>query len=331
MSYFSVLSAYSRIAYQVYFLNNFYTKRLFNALKKETHLQTDSLTVKQKERIFYYTSQCFIVASWTSTLRGTKLSREEKKSVIALGALTPLIDDLTDDHKMKSEEIIASLSLKRENNSKVQALAKYLFQYLYRKHGETFLAQFQLVLAAQEASLQQSEKKALSSSLLKEITYNKGAKSILLYRGILENPVNEKEKEAFEVLGYATQLVNDQFDIYKDYKNQVQSPYTNSKNLKTNYEEYLEVINQVVEKFRLLPYPKKNKERCILEISTILSRGLVCINQLLSLKESTLDTFKLESYSRKELVCDMEKPKNVLQSILYSKWIFQLMRDTRKG
>ena len=318
MRLFRILSAYLTIGYQVYGKNKKLSNRLFNDLERELKLGANALSEEDKKRMFYYTIQCSIVASWASRLRGSKLNDKEILSVVQLGALTPLIDDLTDDFKMDSQAIFNSLERPLNGDSIHKKVAQYLYSQLAKRHGKSFVEQFRKVLKAQDASLRQLVKDPLSREEIIRITKDKGAMSILLYRGIIDSTLKEGEKEAFMSMGYATQLINDQFDVYKDYKNGVQSTYTIAKTLAEEEQEFLRQIDDLIARFKGLDYPPKNIQKCLLEISCILARGMVCLDQLKSLEKKSRGVFKIDTYSRKDLICDMEKPENIVKSIQYS-------------
>ena len=318
MKYLYVLNTYLCLAYKVYWLNNQYANRLIRELKLTLELKENSLSKDLIKRIKYYTSQCYIAASWACALRGKGLSKEEKTSIISLGAITPILDDLTDTFNLTSREILNFLE---KENGKVQnefLIANYLYNKLKDIHNEYFEEIFKKVLLSQDASIQQLEERRLNKNKLKEITRNKGAMSILLYRIILSNSLMPREQDALMTLGYATQLINDMFDINKDHKNELQTLYTNSRDLNENYNEYLQIINKIVSQYLSLDFEKKNIKKCLMQISTILGRGMVCINQLLLLQNKSKGKFEIEKFTEKQLICDMEKPSNIIRSAIYS-------------
>lgn len=78
---------------------------------------------------------------------------------------------------------------------------------------------------------------------------------------------------------------------------------------------YVELINEMCVKFLALAYPFKNIRQTQLKIFVILSRGMVCIDQLIACQKSTDNIFLLERYNRVDLICDMEKVVNIKKSI----------------
>jgi hypothetical protein len=70
------------------------------------------------------------------------------------------------------------------------------------------------------------------------------------------------------------------FDIYKDHVNKQQTSFTNSEDIKMNWQEYQSTLSQLIAQFNSLGYNKKNIEKCLTEISSITSRGMVCFKSI---------------------------------------------------
>ena len=49
----------------------------------------------------------------------------------------------------------------------------------------------------------------------------------------------------------------------------------------------------------------------------IICRGNVCLDMLQKKEELTNNAFAIDKYKRKDLICDMEKPVNILKTINY--------------
>ena len=64
---------------------------------------------------------------------------------------------------------------------------------------------------------------------------------------------------------------------------------------------------------------QKNRIQNFLQSTSLaLSRVLVCLDQFEKLQSSTGNQFLIEKYSRQQMICDMQKPKNQLKAINYS-------------
>jgi len=318
MKYLYLLNTYIHLFFKVTFLSKRYTRQLLKELKQNLGADNVLFSKKKTERIRSYIIQMILLSSWTCVLRGQKLKKEEKLKTIYLGAFIPLFDDLTDDLKLTSSEIFAAFNKEDLTTNRDVLIAKYLFGRLMENHGPNFKQIFFVALKAQDQSLQQLEKKQLDDDELKKITKEKGGNSTLLHRLLLNDSLKPGEADAIIQLGYAFQQVNDMFDVYKDHKNEQQTLFTNSKNIKVNDDLYQTTIQEVTSRFLTLDYKKENIKKCLIQISTILGRGQVCIDQLKALQEKSGGTFEIETFKREQLICDMEKLSNVFKSFNYS-------------
>ena len=316
--YIYILHIYISMAYKVYWLNMKHTNKLIKELNQVLKKTGGSLNKAQIKRIKFYTDLNCITNSWFCTLRGQKTIAEEEMYAIYLGAITPLLDDLTDSLKLTSVEIMEKLNSSDDTTSDEMVLARYIYAQLTNNRNEDFYNAVEEALVAQDTSLKQLEKDKLNDKELKNITYVKGCTSTLLYRIILCNQLKSGEKEAIYSLGYLLQLTNDMFDVYKDYHKKQQTLYTNSTDLIQLYHEYKTTLDKMILQFMYLDYDYKNIKKCLCEISTITSRGMVCSDQLLLCQKKTNGIFKIGQYTRKQLKCDMEKLSNIIKSINYS-------------
>ncbi|TAG08610.1 MAG: hypothetical protein EAZ35_09755 [Sphingobacteriia bacterium] len=317
MKYILILKAYLFIALKVYWLNKKYTNSLFKELDQILKIEMYSLSKELKKRIFSYTAISCIYASWICALRGKGLTQKEKKNLIYLGAITPILDDLTDSLRITSAEILHLLKNKNESEQHEIIIAKYLYKQLQNIQNEDFNSIFEEALISQDASILQLEERFLNENELREITCNKGGVWALLYRAVLDNPLKLDEKDVLITLGYALQQTNDMFDIYKDNINKQQTSFTNSKDINKNHLAYESTLKKIISQLKILDYNKKDIEKCLIEISTITSRGMVFLNQLILLQGNSSD-FNITKFTRKQLVCDMEKIYNIRKSIFFS-------------
>jgi hypothetical protein len=69
-----------------------------------------------------------------------------------------------------------------------------------------------------------------------------------------------------------------------------------------------------------LNYQPKQIQKTLNKIITVVSRGCVCLEQLLALQGDN-GRFDAGNFTRRELVCDMEKISNIRRSLLISREI----------
>ena len=291
-----------------------HTRKLF----KEINIDTYNLSEKAKRRIHFYIVQALLVNSWVSTLKGRKFSQKEIRRSVLVGAITPLMDDFTDLNKTTSPELLNQFDKPRKKSNNELGLSQKLWDELALNDKTSTRSQSIKTLQAQDASIPQLETQKLSTHHLEEITRNKGGLSTFLYWSITNTEIIQKEEEAVMTLGYALQQVNDMFDIYKDYKDGQQTLYTNSTDINSEYNRYINTIDEIFSQFLSLNYDKAHIKNCLIEISIILGRGMVCINQLKVLQDKSGTPFNVENFNRISLICDMEKPMNIWKSFKYS-------------
>ncbi len=256
---------------------------------------------------------------WFGTLRGSKLTEREQRCGLYLGALTPLSDDLTDDHNLASGDILTAWDNRSDNFSSAAIVAgRFLYNKLLENANDTFAKYSALALAAQDESMLQSASEILDEVVLRKITWNKGASSTLLGRSMLSNSLEAGEETAINELGFLLQLTNDVFDVYKDRENKQQTLLTNDCKLSQLLQLFTEGWKQVNHKFLQLNYQKKDTIRFLSQVSTILARGELAFRQLSILEKKSGGVFRLPDYSRQQLICDMEKPANLRASLLIS-------------
>ena len=155
----------------------------------------------------------------------------------------------------------------------------------------------------------------LSRQDIREITFNKGGVSLLFYRSVFEHRLASGEAEALYHAGALMQLGNDIFDVWKDYRDGINTLVTSCSNISEVKEVYSEQLGRTLALFRQTGYGRRNVSRFLHKFVLGISRCHVCLDQLERLERKTADRFIPSSYSREEMICDMEKPANMLRSL----------------
>jgi len=253
-------------------------------------------------------------------LQGEKLSEKERIALTYLGGLTGLFDDFFDEKDMTEEHILNLI----QNPEEINATTSHekLFITFYEKALENatdanlvkeyFIKVFDAQVLSKKQTLPNIDKE-----IIKSITYQKGGISLLFYRCALSQAMSKEEENLFYKLGGLMQLENDIFDIYKDHQGGIKTLVTTEtkiENLQKIYEYLIGEIHEIVLKTK---YPTKSKKKFLRIISMIICRGNVCLDMLQSKERLTNSIFAIDEYSRKDLICDMEKPLNILRTINY--------------
>lgn len=152
---------------------------------------------------------------------------------------------------------------------------------------------------------------------IKHITLQKGGLSLLNYRSVLEGYPGKEEEKMIYSLGSLGQLVNDIFDIHKDHQDNIKTLATTETKM-DNLRKILEVLlNETLTLVKQTDFPKKNKNHFMRFICLAVSTGFVCLDFLEKNEKSTNNIFSINDYNRKDLICDMEKPRNLTKALIY--------------
>lgn len=255
------------------------------------------------------------------SLRGKPMTEKERMSVTCLGGITGLFDDLFDRKNLSPDYIYQLLQHPSEKNA--ANINEKLLVKLYTLGLEnsdkpelikTYAAK---VYEAQLMSLRQNAP-GLTRDEITQITFEKGGVSMPLYRCGFGGEIPEREYNLIYNLGAIGQLENDIFDVYKDHHSGVQTlatTETDISQLRTIYEKQLNKIFGILEETSFRP---RNKKKFRLFVILVVGSGFVCIDQLMRTSKHTQGEFKPGSYNRKDLICDMQHPFNILKLLHYA-------------
>ncbi len=253
--------------------------------------------------------------------RNVPMNETERLSITCLAAITGLFDDLF-DRKNLSEEYIKNLldfpEESKANNSNEKLLVKLYQLGLENSDKQLNIKNYaQKVYEAQIASLKQQQS-SLNIKEIEQITFDKGGFSMPLYRCGLAGEIDANDYELLFNLGAIGQFENDIFDTFKDAQDGIQtlSTVTNSvEEIRDRYEK------QIVKVFKLIEnsnYPKPQQARFKRFTALVVCSALVCLDQFSKLCQRTNAEFRVNDYSRKELICDMQNPLKILKTLHYA-------------
>jgi len=313
-----LFSIYLSSAYNVFWLNPRNSRKIIQELNLVLAVKNTSLDSNISRRIKLYILMSDFTNNWFCSLRGYAATVKEKHDTFYLAAIMPLLDDLTDSLKIPSIDIIKDLKNNNDSLHPSMPAIRYLYNKLLNNCSDSFVKLFHEALKVQDKSILQLENHTLDTAILKQITYEKGGISTFLFRLVLENSLVKNEEKAIYELGYLIQLINDMFDVYKDHKNKQQTLFTNASTLSHPIREFTSSFNKTTSSFLSLDYHYKDIKKCLTQISTITSRGQVCIEQLLECEISTQGKFLIDTYQRKQLICDMDTCSSIYKTLKYS-------------
>jgi hypothetical protein len=254
-------------------------------------------------------------------LRGTKMSEQERLAMTYLGTITGLFDDFFD----KKNSSVAEIEMLIENPTESNSSNSYekLIVTLFNKVLENCSDKNQLKSYCKsvfEAEVQ-SKKQMLPDikrDEIKEIIFQKGGVSMLLYSCALSGSLSEADKTIIFKLGSLGQLENDIFDVYKDYHEGIKTLVTTETRISNLRKIYSGLVEEIFDMVAETNYPDKNKHDFMRILALVLCRGYVCLDYLEKNEQSTNNIFSVETYQKKDVVCDMETPGNFLRLLHYA-------------
>lgn len=311
-----MIFAFARTGLEVFIINKIRNYFLIRELSSHLIGYRKHLPEKLKYRIISYTRIASLPNLWFSELRGFRLSKDETLANRYLGASTPVFDDLLDFEGYSYNEVLEIIRNENDINNESLLLLKYLYENILArlKDPELFYNYLDKTAEAQMMSIRQKDNSNLTTEEIRDITYKKGGYSTLLYRSLLSNKLLPGEEEAVYHLGALLQLMNDIFDIYDDYKSEQQTLATAANDINPLNQEYRDLIDKTLGLFRNLQYPEERIKKALNILTTVISRGCVCLNRFLALQGSN-NVFNIKDFSRRDLLCDMEKIPNIRRNL----------------
>lgn len=312
----TILQVMKNIAVQ----KNFLKTHIAPILDEQFRNNDGSLGKPDKDKInrYYGLAVPAILGEAFCTLRGIKMSADERWASTCQGAMTGLFDDFFDKDYMSDDHVEAMLQ-RNHQDAGIRSNQK-LFDLFYGRALEHTanrkLMQDALyeVYKAQIESKKQENGRLEKEELLK-ITFFKGGSSVVFYRTVFFPEATAKEMELIRNLGSLMQLANDIFDVYKDRESNICTLVTTTKHISEIRSLLMENLRQYHADAFQLPFPGKNIRKFLNILSIgIFSRCLVCLDQLEENERSTGNVFDVKRYSRKQLICDMDRKINMLRS-----------------
>lgn len=261
-----------------------------------------------------------IIGEIHCTMHLKEMTNAERRAGTFMGACSVLFDDFFDNSNLTDEYITQLINKPNDiepGNDSVK-LAIQLYSKLLEgvQHPESIQEALNVVFKEQVRSKKQKNSD-LTEDEIKDITFAKGGSAFLLYRKAFGEISTHSEVKFYHTLGAIMQLENDIFDVYKDRQEGIRTLVTACHDIKPVRNLYLYLIKELFELAQQLPFNPKAVSKAMRTLVLVICRGLVCLDQLEKLQRSTNNRFELMAYSRSELICDMEKPANLMKMIHY--------------
>ncbi len=247
--------------------------------------------------------------------------REEQRRNKLYFVLSGLYDDMLDQKEASVADVDRMFrdpaSFKARNFNEQVLIHVHLTLLNAVSDKKSYQALLNYMHAVQLESLQQFDPNIENDHLI-SIARRKGGYSLLMCRHYLELPVAKYTDDVWYHLGAVIQLSNDVFDLYKDLQEGI---YTYA-NRATSYQAIQEVYEQEVTALRksivAMPVPYFKKLRFSILLSLIPALGLVALDNLQRLQAGSVQLPAWRNLSRKALIVDMEKPKNLFSLMVHA-------------
>jgi hypothetical protein len=255
------------------------------------------------------------------------MTENERFCLTFLGGISGMLDDLFDDPEKQANHlekfILQPESLKPSDTYESLLLHFYLLGLKHSENPGLLKKQALKVFKSQQKSKDQ-QNFGNSPQAIQDITYTKGGASFIFYRLCLSNPLQEKEKKLLSHLGGLMQLGNDIFDVWEDRQTGTKTAATICTDIPELRREFINEMRFTFKVARETDFRKDQVENFLQSTSLALSRILVCLDQFEKLQLSSGNQFLIEKYSRQQMICDMQKPKNQFKAINYALKLFPL-------
>jgi hypothetical protein len=269
-----------------------------------------------------------ILCSSYKHLYSEPYTEAERKRATLFGVLTPVGDDLFDIDKLDATAIneITYRPEAYEARTFSSKVSKEIQSFMLKDvpFKNEYLEAAKNVFEIQLETIKQTNP-AIDDSELLRITYEKGGYSVIIYHQIMEKPANAEMWKVLFYVGSLMQFGNDLFDIFKDLRDGIVTlpdrcgDYTQLRHL------FLSRVRDCNRLIYALPYKQHKKEEFAVAMHLIISRSMVVLDKMIKLEKRYKKPLNYQKLGRKELICDMEKPANILSLLYYSYRLPKLM------
>lgn len=287
---------------------------------KFSHLLDENFPDKNRIQKYAIYIPAFITFAY-SKLNSSAFSKSEQHAITALGALTALFDDLFDTYRY-SDEYILNLIRNPQIESKPTPEIKLLLSLFEIFEQNSVHAQSADKLISKVAQSQINSRRQISDNIsideLKQITSDKGGFAMQLYRRAFQEPISPEEDALYYAIGAIGQLENDIFDVYTDTQCGIKTLANSALTLSELeiYYRYLE--NNIFENLQKTEFSTRQKQEFTIILRLITARAKVALNQYKHLIKTDENISQLIIFTREDLICDMEKPANLLKLLFYT-------------
>lgn len=281
----------------------------------------NTFTEKDIRRMCYYARFVPAVSGAAyGTLVNRSLTTTERRLMLLLSAAAPVFDDYFDDKSMMASRLKTMIENPQAciaENAKEKIFLNLLCTISEGvKDMDFFMEVCRKVYQSQVDALMQ-ESADTPAETLRKITMDKGGYSTLLFITLMEYPPVKGDKEAIYYFGGMVQWVDDIFDVYDDTRDGIRTPASTAGDIMELRAEFESGLMELRRLFMNLDLPEGQKQRFLDLQWFFFTRAFVCLEQFSNLEKQYPKPFKPDRYTRKDLICDMEKASNIIKWLKY--------------
>ena len=262
-----------------------------------------------------------ILCSGYKHLYNEKYTEAERKRATLFGILTPVGDDLFDIDKLDVTAINEITYHPESYDAKTFSahIAKEIQSFMLKDvpFRKEYLEAAKNVFEIQLETIKQTDP-SINDKDLEQITYAKGGYSVIIYHQIMEKPASEAIWKVLFYIGSLMQFANDLFDMFKDLREGIITLPNRCTDYTSLRELFMSRVKECNQLIYALPYKHHKKEEFAVAMHLIISRGIIVIDKMIGLERQLGKPLNYKNLTRQQLICDMEKTKNILKWLYYS-------------
>ena len=289
-----------------------------------------NLSAAEKKKVLFYYPMYTVLAcvQMYLTLKGRKLTKDERKRLTLVGAMATLCDDLIDENNFTREQVFNLLS----NNLNEDALdPKVKLLVALNKELQTFYTlspgywqQLKMALQRQAASVKQSDPDISLKEII-DICREKNGHTSLMFASLLDEKWSKEELQFIYQSAMVGQLTNDSFDIYFDTQGGINTYFNRAPSVKNVRDFFLDECSRLHAMVMACNVPLKNKLRTIRRMSILHAFTLTALDHLQQTEDKRGVPVDWKSVPRSEMVTDMAKNSNRLKTVRYMRYLSNLI------
>ena len=307
---------------QLAFINRFLKPIVTFHCKRIGYQLTPS---ERKKVLFYYPMYTILgCAEMYITLKGRRLTTDERKRLTLVAAWATLCDDLVDDHNWTRDEVFEIIfNNPGENNLPGNArLLVALNNELHKifKVSDKYINQLKVALEWQSESARQLDP-AVTLDEIVTICREKNGNTSLMFATLIDEEWTEKESAFIYQSAIVGQLTNDSFDIYKDTQAGIYTYFNKATTVKQVRTFFLDECKKLHSLVRQCNTSERNKTNTIRRMSILHAFTLTALDHLQQTEDKLGTPIDWKKIGKQDMVTDMALNNNRFKTVKYMKWL----------